>query len=140
MMSTAGELKVVTVTSAESGEGKSSTLTNIAVVMAQLGKRVLLVDGDLRRPRLHQIFGHTPEGFTGARYRLTSDGRRINIDIGIEESNGGNLGYLEVRGRIAIAHYFQEDGSEIVEVLGEAPVIRHAKRSPETPKPEPVPA
>lgn len=56
LMSTANELKVVSMTSAESGEGKSSTLVNIAVVMAQLGKRVLLVDGDLRRPRLHQIF------------------------------------------------------------------------------------
>ena len=59
MMSTADRLQVVSVTSAESGEGKTSTLLNVAVVMAQLGKRVLLVDADLRRPRLHQIFSIT---------------------------------------------------------------------------------
>jgi capsular exopolysaccharide synthesis family protein len=56
LMSTASDLEVVSVTSSESGEGKSSTATNLAVVMAQLGKRVLLVDADLRRPRLHKIF------------------------------------------------------------------------------------
>ena len=62
MMSTASELRVVSVTSSESGEGKSSTATNLAVVMAQLGKRVLLVDADLRRPRLHKIFSTSNRG------------------------------------------------------------------------------
>ncbi len=44
-------------TSAEAGEGKSSTSANLAVVMAQAGVRVILVDADLRKPRQHQIFG-----------------------------------------------------------------------------------
>lgn len=44
-------------TSAEAGEGKSSTSANLAVVMAQSGVRVILVDADLRKPRLHRIFG-----------------------------------------------------------------------------------
>ncbi len=61
-----------------------------------------------RAPRFHQVFGHTPEGYEGARFRRTSDGRRINIDIGIAEEYGGNLGYLEIRGREAIAHYLVE--------------------------------
>ncbi|HWM94535.1 MAG TPA: polysaccharide biosynthesis tyrosine autokinase [Thermoanaerobaculia bacterium] len=55
LLSTAHELRVVAVTSAVASEGKSATATNLAVVMAQLGRRVLLVDADLRKPRLHEV-------------------------------------------------------------------------------------
>ena len=55
-LSSADELKVIAVTSATAGEGKTATATNIAVVLAQLGRQVLIVDSDLRKPRLHQIF------------------------------------------------------------------------------------
>ena len=50
-------LKTLVVTSAGVGEGKSTTLSNLAVVSAQTGRKVILVGADLRRPRLHQIFG-----------------------------------------------------------------------------------
>jgi succinoglycan biosynthesis transport protein ExoP len=55
LLSSAHELKVVAVTSAVASEGKSATATNLAVVMAQLGRRVLIVDADLRKPRLHEV-------------------------------------------------------------------------------------
>ena len=42
-------------------EGKSYVSTNLAVVLAQLGQKVLIIDGDLRRPRLHRIFGASTE-------------------------------------------------------------------------------
>ena len=44
------------VTSANPSEGKTTTTGNIAVVFAQQGKRVLLVDADLRKPAMHQMF------------------------------------------------------------------------------------
>jgi non-specific protein-tyrosine kinase len=50
-------LKTLVVTSAGVGEGKSTTLANLAVVSAQAGRKVVLVDADLRRPALHQLFG-----------------------------------------------------------------------------------
>ena len=56
LLSSARELRMVAVTSAVAGEGKTATAANLAVVLAQLGRQVLLVDCDLRKPRLHQIF------------------------------------------------------------------------------------
>lgn len=55
------------VTSTAPDEGKSTTLANLAVTMAQAEQRVLLVDCDLRRPSLHQLFGVSNEqGLTSA--------------------------------------------------------------------------
>jgi non-specific protein-tyrosine kinase len=45
------------VTSAAPGEGKSEVLANLAVTMAQGERRTILVDADLRRPGLHDLFG-----------------------------------------------------------------------------------
>jgi len=50
-------LHTVLVTSADGTTDKSSALANLAVVMAQAGDRVIIVDGDLRRPQQHEIFG-----------------------------------------------------------------------------------
>lgn len=44
-------------TSPNSGEGKSTTCANLGVMMAQADKKVLLLDCDLRRPTLHNLFG-----------------------------------------------------------------------------------
>lgn len=49
--------KVVLVTSAVSGEGKSSTACNLATTLAEAGRRVILIDGDLRRPRAAKYLG-----------------------------------------------------------------------------------
>jgi len=56
LLSSAREIKLIAVTSAVAGEGKTATAANLAVVLAQLGRPVLIVDCDLRKPRLHQVF------------------------------------------------------------------------------------
>ncbi|MDB5082602.1 MAG: Non-specific protein-tyrosine kinase [Chloroflexi bacterium] len=50
-------IRTIMVTSSDSGEGKSLTVANLAVAIAQSGKRVIAVDTDLRRPSLHHYFG-----------------------------------------------------------------------------------
>jgi hypothetical protein len=49
------DLRTMTVISGGAGEGKSTTIFNLACIFAQQGNRVLLVDSDLRRPSLHKI-------------------------------------------------------------------------------------
>jgi len=49
-------IRTLVVTSPAVGEGKSTTIANLAVTLAQSGRRTILVDCDLRRPSLHEIF------------------------------------------------------------------------------------
>ena len=53
----AGIPAVLLVTSAQPGEGKTTTSQAVSLTLARLGKSVLLVDGDLRRPAIHNVFG-----------------------------------------------------------------------------------
>ncbi len=53
--------KVIQITSPNAGDGKSTLAANLAISIAQSGKDVLLVDADLRSPRIHQLFGRPVE-------------------------------------------------------------------------------
>ena len=50
------KIKTIVVTSADMSEGKTTTVTNLAETFAQAGNRVIVVDADLRRPRVHKLF------------------------------------------------------------------------------------
>jgi Mrp family chromosome partitioning ATPase/uncharacterized protein involved in exopolysaccharide biosynthesis len=57
--------KAIAITSASAKEGKTTVVVNLALVLAQMGKKVLLVDGDLRRPSISRLFGlHSRPGLT----------------------------------------------------------------------------
>lgn len=80
--------KAYIITSPGPAEGKSVTAANLAVAMAAAGVRVLLVDADLRRPKLHQIFGLPNK--VGLTTLLSADpGRNMpQAENGVNLSNG----------------------------------------------------
>ena len=55
-----GERKVIAITSASAGEGKSAVTANLAWAIAAMGREVVVVDTDLRRPTLHEYFHIRP--------------------------------------------------------------------------------
>jgi polysaccharide biosynthesis transport protein len=49
--------RVIVLTSPGPGDGKTTVACNLSIAIAEIGRRVLLIEGDLRRPRLHKVFG-----------------------------------------------------------------------------------
>tara|TARA_S200000501_G_scaffold198091_1_gene186448 strand:- start:18099 stop:20402 length:2304 start_codon:yes stop_codon:yes gene_type:complete len=79
--------RVILVSSTGPGEGKTTTIANLAITYANLGKRTLLVDSDLRKPVIHNIFSiDKSPGFTS----YLSDNEK-NIKKIINKSNINNL-------------------------------------------------
>jgi capsular exopolysaccharide synthesis family protein len=83
------ELQTMIVTSSGPGEGKSTTTANLAVVFAQQGKRVLLVDADLRKPTAHYTF--RTENHVGLSNVLT---RQATLDEAVKTTDQDNLWVL----------------------------------------------
>ena len=52
------DARIIAITSAEEGSGKSTTIANLALSFARSQKKVVLIDADMRCPRQHKFFGH----------------------------------------------------------------------------------
>ncbi|SDQ12716.1 CpsD/CapB family tyrosine-protein kinase [Carnobacterium viridans] len=84
------ELKTLMVTSSKQGEGKSTIAANLAVVFASQGKKVLLVDADMRNPSLHKLFKvRNQQGLTSI---LTTKNRQLRSLL--HETSQENLNLL----------------------------------------------
>lgn len=91
-MSVDRPLKTVAFTSSGISEGKSTVTANVAIAWAQEGKRVLLIDADLRRSTLHVTFGlSNQKGLTTV---LTGDSNEVDLSNVVQKSGVENLEVL----------------------------------------------
>jgi tyrosine-protein kinase Etk/Wzc len=106
-------IQTIAISSSAPQEGKSTTSSNLGIVMAQMGRRTVIVDTDLRRPVLHSVFAVQREpGLTNVLFE------RATIQEGIKETDIPNLFILpcgvippnpaELLGSQRMAHLLEE--------------------------------
>jgi len=120
--------KVFVVSSSVPGEGKSTTASNLAIAIAQSGRRVALVEGDLRRPRLSEYLGvETSVGLTTVLVgRVPLDNAlQPAVTDGLEVLTSGSLppNPAEVLQTTAMAELIGELRSRFDVVLIDAPPL-----------------
>ena len=102
-MNTKGKLKTILVTSTLPGEGKSWVSSNLAVTFAQAGKKVVLVDADMRKGRQYSIFEVSPRpglsNYLSGIDESNDENHEINLVDYIQETDVENL-YLIAAGNI----------------------------------------
>ncbi|MCD5481036.1 CpsD/CapB family tyrosine-protein kinase [Lactobacillus delbrueckii subsp. bulgaricus] len=86
------EVKTIVFTSAMASAGKSTVSANVAITMAQAGKKTILVDADLRRPTMHATFNVSNSN--GLTTLLTSRSMEMDANSVIRESGVENLSIL----------------------------------------------
>ena len=87
LASAGGAPKTLLVTSSQPSEGKTTTVVNTAIILAQTGAKVLILDADMRRPRLHSIFNlDNSTGLSGILSSKLSEAEMLNLVQQHEES------------------------------------------------------
>lgn len=121
-------IKSLMVTSAGPGEGKSTTVANLAVVFAQQEKKVLLIDADMRKPTVHYTFQlHNHRGLTNV---LT---KQATITEAVNKTDQENLFVLtcgpippnpaELLGSKAMEEFLKEASQEFDLILFDTPPV-----------------
>jgi len=122
--------RTIMVTSACQGEGKSTTAANLAVTIARTGRRVALVDLDLRRPFVHDLF-HVPSepGLTTmALGKSTLDDALVSIPVGgvAATSHGGaDVATIENRLEVLCSGLQPPNPGEFIRSRGVGRLIAH---------------
>ena len=101
-MNTKGKLKSILITSTLPGEGKSWISSNLAVTFAQAGKKVVLIDADMRKGRVYSIFGVSPKpGLSNYLSGVDSNTEEASNDLAdyIQETEIENL-YVITAGNV----------------------------------------
>lgn len=121
------DIRTIMVTSAVEGEGKSTTAANLAVALARVGKRVVLVDLDLRRPFLDRFFPLAAPGLTQVALGYASLKDAVT-PVALTSSRDGSSDNTRTRRRsraIAASGNGSGDGAGlgggVLEVLGSGP-------------------
>ncbi|MGP7818735.1 CpsD/CapB family tyrosine-protein kinase [Niallia sp. 01092] len=122
------EIRTIMVTSTGPGEGKSTTAANLAVVFAQQGKTVLLVDADLRKPTVHYTFNLI--NTTGLTSVLTN---QVSLKEAIHINDENNLYILpsgpippnpsELLGSRAMQYFMEQALEEFDMILFDTPPV-----------------
>lgn len=122
------EIRSIMVTSSGPGEGKSTTVSNLAVVFANQGKKVLLVDADLRKPTVHYTFD--VNNITGLTNVLT---KRTTLEKAVAETKEPSLFIMpsgpippnpaELLGSKAMQDFLEEAYQEFDMVLFDTPPV-----------------
>jgi capsular exopolysaccharide synthesis family protein len=97
LSSPGGAPKTLLVTSSQPNEGKTTTVVNTAMILAKTGAKVVIVDGDMRRPRLHSIFNlDNNQGLSGI---LASNMNEAEMLSCVQQHEDSSL-YILPSGRI----------------------------------------
>jgi polysaccharide biosynthesis transport protein len=86
--------RVIVVTSSVQGEGKTTVTTNLGIALAEMGCSVLLIDADMRRPRLHQTFGVANSWGLSDVLGERNDVLQLPLDVLVKATDVDNLSLL----------------------------------------------